>query len=185
MNAKNQITRIVNNYARISFNFGPTLLSWLKENAPRTYRMILDGESRSRQRYRGHSSAMAQVYNHMILPLASARDRVTQIRWGIADYVSSFGAPPEGMWLPETAADTATLEAAGRKRHQIHGAGPAPVQAHSPAEEARAPTGATRRMPTPRSTPRTPICRASPPAPPSPSSFTTGRPRAPSPLRGC
>ena len=111
VNAKNQITRIVNNYARISFDFGPTLMSWLKENAPRTYRMILDGESRSRGRYRGHSSAMAQVYNHMILPLAGARDRATQIRWGIADYESSFGAPPEGMWLPETAADTATLEA--------------------------------------------------------------------------
>jgi alpha-amylase/alpha-mannosidase (GH57 family) len=111
LNVKNQITRIVNNYARISFNFGPTLLSWLKENAPRTYRMILDGESRSRQRNRGHSSAMAQVYNHMILPLANARDRATQIRWGVADYENSFGAPPEGMWLPETAADNATLEA--------------------------------------------------------------------------
>ena len=111
VNAKNQITRIVNNYARISFNFGPTLLSWLRENAPRTCHMILDGESRSRQRYRGHSSAMAQGYNHMILPLANARDRNTQIRWGIADYESSFGTPPEGMWLPETAADTTTLEA--------------------------------------------------------------------------
>jgi alpha-amylase/alpha-mannosidase (GH57 family) len=111
VNDKNQITRIVNNYARISFNFGPTLLSWLRENAPRTVRMILDGENRSRQRYRGHSSAMAQVYNHMILPLANARDRNTQIRWGVADYESSFGTPPEGMWLPETAADTATLEA--------------------------------------------------------------------------
>jgi alpha-amylase/alpha-mannosidase (GH57 family) len=116
VNAKNQITRIVNNYARMSFNFGPTLLSWLKENAPRTYHMIHDGESRSRGRYHGHSSAMAQVYNHMILPLASARDRVTQIRWGIADYVSSFGTPPEGMWLPETAADTATLEALAANR---------------------------------------------------------------------
>ncbi len=111
VNEKNHIARIVNNYARMSFNFGPTLLSWLKENAPRTYRMILDGESRSRQRNRGHSSAMAQVYSHMILPLANARDRVTQIRWGIADYENSFGTPPEGMWLPETAVDTATLEA--------------------------------------------------------------------------
>ncbi len=111
VNVKNQIMRIVNNYARMSFNFGPTLLSWLKENAPRTYRMILGGESRSRRRYHGHSSAMAQVYNHMILPLACTRDRLTQIRWGIADYQSSFGAPPEGMWLPETAADNASLEA--------------------------------------------------------------------------
>ncbi len=109
-NIKNQITRILNNYARISFNFGPTLLSWLKENAPRTHRMILDGERRSRRNYKGHSSAMAQVYNHIIMPLASERDRVTQIRWGIADYEYHFGAPPEGMWLAETAADTRTLE---------------------------------------------------------------------------
>ncbi|MGP8187456.1 MAG: DUF3536 domain-containing protein, partial [Terracidiphilus sp.] len=110
-NAKNQIMRIVNNYARMSFNFGPTLLNWLRENAPRTYRMILEGEARSRQRYRSHSSALAQVYNHVIMPLANARDKATQIRWGIADYEKSFGEPPEGMWLAETAADNATLEA--------------------------------------------------------------------------
>jgi len=110
VNAKNQITRIVNNYARMSFNFGPTLVAWLRENAQRTYTMILDGERRSRDRYHGHSSAMAQVYNHMILPLASTRDRVTQIRWGIADYQASFGIAPEGMWLPETAVDNETLE---------------------------------------------------------------------------
>ena len=109
-NGKNQITRIVNNYARISFNFGPTLLSWLKENAPRTYRMILDGERRSRRNYKGHSSAMAQIYNHIIMPLANERDRVTQIRWGIADYVYHYGLEPEGMWLSETAADAASLE---------------------------------------------------------------------------
>jgi len=110
VNSKNQITRIVNNYARISFNFGPTLLSWLKENAPRTYRMIQDGERRSRKSFKGHSSAMAQVYNHVILPLANRRDRITQIRWGIADYQRHYGEPPEGMWLAETAADTESLE---------------------------------------------------------------------------
>jgi alpha-amylase/alpha-mannosidase (GH57 family) len=110
VNNKNQIIRIVNNYARISFNYGPTLLSWLVENAPRTYRMILDGERRSRKSYKGHSSAMAQVYNHIILPLANRRDRITQIRWGIADYQHHFGAPPEGMWLAETAADNESLE---------------------------------------------------------------------------
>ena len=110
MNNKNQIIRIVNNYSRMSFNFGPTLMSWLKENAPRTYRMILDGEVRSRKSFDGHSSAMAQVYNHIIMPLANERDRITQIRWGIADYESHYGAPPEGMWLAETAADTQTLE---------------------------------------------------------------------------
>jgi alpha-amylase/alpha-mannosidase (GH57 family) len=110
VNVKNLITRIVNNYARISFNFGPTLLSWLMENAPRTYRMILDGERRSRKTFRGHSSALAQVYNHIILPLASRRDRITQIRWGIADYEHHYGSAPEGMWLAETAADNESLE---------------------------------------------------------------------------
>ena len=108
-NNKNQITRIVNNYSRISFNFGPTLLSWLRENAPRTYRMILDGERRSRRNYGGHSSAMAQVYNHIIIPLANERDRITQIRWGIADYTHHYGQAPEGMWLAETAVDTESL----------------------------------------------------------------------------
>jgi alpha-amylase/alpha-mannosidase (GH57 family) len=110
LNNKNRITRIVNNYARISFNFGPTLLSWLVENAPRTYRMILDGERRSRKAFGGHSSAMAQVYNHIIMPLASRRDRITQIRWGIADYQRHYGIAPEGMWLAETAADSESLE---------------------------------------------------------------------------
>ncbi len=110
VNNRNKITRIVNNYARISFNFGPTLLSWLKENAPRTYRMILDGERRSRKNFKGHSSAMAQVYNHVIMPLANRRDKITQIRWGIADYQHHYGLAPEGMWLAETAADSETLE---------------------------------------------------------------------------
>jgi alpha-amylase/alpha-mannosidase (GH57 family) len=110
VNNCDQITRIVNNYARISFNFGPTLLSWLKENAPRTCQMILDGERRSRKNFKGHSSAMAQVYNHVIMPLANRRDRITQIRWGIADYHSHYGIAPEGMWLAETAADSESLE---------------------------------------------------------------------------
>jgi alpha-amylase/alpha-mannosidase (GH57 family) len=110
VNAKNEIIRILNNYARISFNFGPTLLSWLEENAPRTYRMILDADQRSQQRYGGHGSAMAQVYNHIIMPLANTRDRITQIRWGIADFEHRFGRKPEGMWLSETAVDTESLE---------------------------------------------------------------------------
>ncbi len=110
VNKQNEITRILNNYARMSFNFGPTLLSWLAENAARTYRMILDGERRSRALFNGHSSAMAQVYNHLIMPLANHRDRLTQIRWGIADYRQRFGHAPEGMWLAETAADTETLQ---------------------------------------------------------------------------
>ena len=110
LNGKKLIGRIANNYARISFNFGPTLLDWLSANAPRTYRMILEGERRSRLNFSGHSSAMAQAYNHIILPLASQRDRMTQIRWGIADYEHHFSAEPEGMWLAETAADNESLE---------------------------------------------------------------------------
>src|ERR1019366_10250947 len=77
---------------------------------PISYRMILDGERRSRKNFKGHSSAMAQVYNHVIMPLANRADRITQIRWGIADYESHYGVAPEGMWLAETAADTDTLE---------------------------------------------------------------------------
>ncbi len=110
VNSRNQIMRIMNNYARISFNFGPTLLGWMREKAPAAYRTILDGERRSRRRYNGHSSAMAQVYNHVIMPLASRRDKITQIRWGIADYESHYGIKPEGMWLAETAVDMETLE---------------------------------------------------------------------------
>jgi len=110
LNKEDKITQILNNYARMSFNFGPTLLSWLAEKAPRTYRMILDGERKSRGIFHGHSSAMAQVYNHLIMPLANRQDRLTQIRWGIADYRHRFGIAPEGMWLAETAADTESLE---------------------------------------------------------------------------
>ena len=110
VNTEHRITRILNNYARMSFNFGPTLLSWLADNAARTYRTILDGERHSRELFDGHSSAMAQNYNHLIMPLANRRDRLTQIRWGIADYTHRFGHAPEGMWLAETAADTESLE---------------------------------------------------------------------------
>src|SRR6201985_611170 len=95
-NKQNEIIRIMNNYARMSFNFGPTLLSWLQDKAPRTYRMILDADRHSAHRYSGHGSAIAQVYNHIIMPLADKRDALTQIRWGIADFVHRFGRRPEG-----------------------------------------------------------------------------------------
>ena len=111
VDGEKRILRLVNNYGEISFNFGPTLLSWLEDKAPKVYESILRADKLSREKLCGHGSAIAQGYNHMILPLANARDRNTQIRWGIADYESSFGSVPEGMWLPETAADMATLEA--------------------------------------------------------------------------
>jgi alpha-amylase/alpha-mannosidase (GH57 family) len=110
VNRENQIIRIINNYSRISFNFGPTLLSWLEEMAPRTYKHIVEADRKSRLRFSGHGSAMAQVYNHIIMPLANTRDKVTQIRWGIADFESRFGRKPEGMWLAETAVDSETLD---------------------------------------------------------------------------
>ncbi|HEY6448977.1 MAG TPA: DUF3536 domain-containing protein [Acidobacteriaceae bacterium] len=107
---QNQIIRIVNNYARMSFNIGPTLLSWLEENAPRVHNAIVQADRRSQTRFSGHGSAMAQVYNHLIMPLAGTRDKVTQIRWGIADFQHRFGRQPEGMWLPETAVDPESLD---------------------------------------------------------------------------
>jgi alpha-amylase/alpha-mannosidase (GH57 family) len=105
------IRQIVNNYGRISFNFGPTLLSWMQENSPSTYACILESDRESRKRFSGHGSALAQAYNHMILPLANMRDRRTQVIWGIRDFERRFERAPEGMWLPETAVDVPTLEA--------------------------------------------------------------------------
>jgi alpha-amylase/alpha-mannosidase (GH57 family) len=94
----------------VSFNFGPTLLKWLADKAPRTYRMILDADKASMLRYDGHGSAMAQVYNHIIMPLAGRRDAITQIRWGIADFQHRFRRRPEGMWLAETAVSRGVLD---------------------------------------------------------------------------
>jgi alpha-amylase/alpha-mannosidase (GH57 family) len=105
-----RIVRIVNNYSRMSFNFGPTLLSWLEENEPFVYRAVLDADRESRSRFSGHGNAIAQVYNHMILPLANRRDKETQIVWGIRDFERRFQRPPEGMWLAETAVDLESLD---------------------------------------------------------------------------
>ncbi|MCP3979599.1 MAG: DUF3536 domain-containing protein [bacterium] len=105
-----RIVELVNNYSRISFNFGPTLLVWLERHEPETYRAILDGDRESRRRFSGHGSALAQVYSHPILPLCNERDRRTQVAWGLRDFEQRFGRPAEGMWLPETAVDLASLE---------------------------------------------------------------------------
>ncbi|HET9366113.1 MAG TPA: glycoside hydrolase, partial [Candidatus Angelobacter sp.] len=105
-----RIRQIVNNYGRISFNFGPTLLSWMEEKSPDTYSRILKSDQESQKRFSGHGSAMAQGYNHMILPLANERDKYTQVRWGFRDFERRFGRAPEGMWLPEAAVDIPTLE---------------------------------------------------------------------------
>jgi alpha-amylase/alpha-mannosidase (GH57 family) len=107
---QNRITQVVNNYSKISFNFGPTLLAWIEKHAPNVYEGILEADRQSRTLFSGHGSAMAQAYNHMILPLANRRDKVTQIVWGIRDFEHRFGRHPEGMWLPETAVDLETLD---------------------------------------------------------------------------
>ncbi len=105
-----RITKILNNYTRISFNFGPTLLSWMEQADPSAYQAILEADRLSMAHYGGHGSAMAQVYNHIILPLANYRDKETQVIWGIRDFESRFKRRPDGMWLSETAVDTETLE---------------------------------------------------------------------------
>ncbi|MBV8571251.1 MAG: DUF3536 domain-containing protein [Acidobacteriaceae bacterium] len=110
LDEQQRITRIVNNYSKISFNFGPTLLSWAAEHTPETYRGLIDADRQSQKLFSGHGSAMAQAYNHIIMPLANRRDKRTQIRWGIEDFVSRFGRVPEGMWLPETAVDNESLD---------------------------------------------------------------------------
>jgi alpha-amylase/alpha-mannosidase (GH57 family) len=108
---RGRIDKIVNTYEWISFNFGPTLLSWLQEKRPDIYGMILDADRLSIERFSGHGNALAQGYGHIILPLSNDRDRRTQVLWGIRDFEFRFGRRPEGMWLPETAANTASLEA--------------------------------------------------------------------------
>lgn len=104
------IKNIINNYSRISFNFGPTLLSWMEVYARETYEAILEADRESMKNFGGHGSAIAQVYNHMIMPLANQADKDTQVRWGIRDFEHRFKRKPEGMWLAETAVDTDTLE---------------------------------------------------------------------------
>jgi alpha-amylase/alpha-mannosidase (GH57 family) len=110
VDGNNRITDIDNNYSLISFNFGPTLLSWLEKKAPDVYAHILEADRESLKRL-GHGNAIAQAYNHMILPLAHERDKETQILWGIEDFRSRFNREPEAMWLPETAVNDATVAA--------------------------------------------------------------------------
>jgi len=105
-----QIIDIVNNYSKISFNFGPTLLSWLEIHNQEVYQAILEADKTSIKAFSGHGSAIAQIYSHLIMPLANSRDKQTEVLWGVKDFVYRFGRMPEGMWLSETAVDTETLE---------------------------------------------------------------------------
>ena len=105
-----RITRIVNVLERMSFDVGPTLLEWLEDQAPDTYRAVLEADAASCRAAGGHGNAIAAPYHHVILPLSSRRDKGTEVRWGIADFKRRFGRAPEGMWLPETAVDDETLD---------------------------------------------------------------------------
>lgn len=109
VDSRNKILDIVNNYEHISFNFGPTLLSWMEKFAPLTYERIIKADIESVAEHGGHGNAIAQVYNHIIMPLANEHDKETQIKWGIQDFEYRFGRKPEGMWLAETAVDDDTL----------------------------------------------------------------------------
>lgn len=110
LNDRGEVIRIVNTFEYISFNMGATLLSWMERHDIETYQRILDADRNSCARLQGHGNAIAQVYNHIILPLANARDKVTQVKWGIADFRRRFQRDPEGIWLAETAVDYPTLE---------------------------------------------------------------------------
>jgi alpha-amylase/alpha-mannosidase (GH57 family) len=107
---QNKIVDITNNYERISFNVGPTLMAWLARERADVADAIVNADRASVRAHGGHGNALAQVYNHMIMPLASRRDKVTQVRWGLEDFRLRFGRDPEGMWLPETAVDDESLE---------------------------------------------------------------------------
>ena len=104
-----RIERVVNNFEHISFNFGPTLLSWMENYDPVAYERIIEADRLSAARNDGHGNAIAQAYNHAILPLCNARDRITQVRWGLTDFRRRFGRKPESMWLPETACNDIVL----------------------------------------------------------------------------
>jgi alpha-amylase/alpha-mannosidase (GH57 family) len=111
LDSRGRVLKIVNNYRRVSFNIGPTLAQWLESHAPEVYRRILAADKESLDQQGGHGNAIAQAYNHMILPLANERDLRTQILWGIADFRHRFGREPEAMWLPETAVNRQVLAA--------------------------------------------------------------------------
>ena len=110
LDGSGHIVNINNNYRHISFNIGPTLHSWIAARAPLLAEGILKAD-REAHAALGAGGAIAQAYNHMIMPLSSGMDKRTQVRWGAADFMSRYGRKPEGMWLPETAVDTASLEA--------------------------------------------------------------------------
>ncbi|MFW6005268.1 MAG: glycoside hydrolase, partial [Desulfonatronovibrionaceae bacterium] len=113
MDSRGFIFNIINCYEYISFNFGPTLLTWMEKHSPNTYERVLEGDRLSIEKY-GRGNAMAQVYHHVIMPLSTEHDRSIEIQWSIHDFEYRYGRRPEGMWLAETAVCTNTLESLAR-----------------------------------------------------------------------
>ncbi|MBU1247700.1 MAG: DUF3536 domain-containing protein, partial [Proteobacteria bacterium] len=109
LDGEGRITELINCYEWMSFNVGPTLLSWMEQYAPEVYARLLEADRMSVLRF-GHGNAMAQVYHHQIMPLASALDKEVEVAWSVTDFKARFGRNPEGMWLAETAVDYETLE---------------------------------------------------------------------------
>lgn len=110
INDEGKIVLEVNNYEYINFNFGATLLAWIKNKHPETYNKIIGADKNSLLSHNGHGNAIAMCYNHMIMPLANFNDKITQVRWGLADFKYHFGRDSEGIWLPETACNRETIE---------------------------------------------------------------------------
>lgn len=115
INDNNVIVAEINNFDFLNFNFGPTLLHWLKRKHPETYKHIIDADARSVNEHNGHGNAIAMCYNHIIMPLANEHDKETQIKWALEDFKFHFRRESEGIWLPETACDELTLEALCRE----------------------------------------------------------------------
>lgn len=105
-----KVLEVVNNYEYLSFNFGPTLLHWIKQKYPEVYIKIIEADKNSIEKHHKNGNAIAMCYNHIIMPLANERDKITQVKWGIKDFEYHFGRIPESIWLPETACNYATID---------------------------------------------------------------------------
>ncbi len=106
---KGKILDLLNNYSSLSFNFGPTLIRWLEMKFPSLYQKIIEADREGIRKF-GRGNAIAQAYNHIIMPLANEKDRETEVLWGMADFEKRFHRRPDAMWLPETAVNYATLQ---------------------------------------------------------------------------
>lgn len=109
-NEYGRIVKLVNNYEYLNFNFGPTLLQWIKEKYLNVYNRIIEADKLSIEKHNGHGNAIAMCYNHIIMPLANEQDKITQVKWGIKDFIHHFGRAPEAIWLPETAVNYSTID---------------------------------------------------------------------------